>query len=103
MVIKPNEQRGSIAPSIYRGAHTFQTMRSCQSHASLSALPISNAPKYWDNPRAVVGVEIRLYLTGVYVKRFKLSAQSLPKRSHHNNSGITIPSLLSESFNTRSI
>jgi hypothetical protein len=45
-------QSSSTAPIIYRGANTFHTMRWRRSHAALSALPSSSAPKYWDIPRA---------------------------------------------------
>ena len=45
-------QSSSTAPNIYRGANTFQTMRWRCSHAALSALPSSSAPKYSDIPRA---------------------------------------------------
>ena len=42
----------NTAPSIYRGANTFQTIRCLRSHAALSALPSSNAPKYSEVPSA---------------------------------------------------
>ena len=45
-------QSSSIAPSMYRGAKTFQTIRCRRSNAALTALPSSRPPKYCDVPRA---------------------------------------------------